>query len=967
MSPTPAFINPSVLERLTQGSFVPARKSSVKAPSERRNALSPLAITKRCIRYEPQVFTHRRPLIIQMAQALNDEAQKILLVGGPQGIGKTSLVRGLIELMGSRQKDQSSSTDPQLLWFDVNRHTDFEEIIQFLIQYITEVCTTVNEQTPATSAERRMDRNRGTNSLAALGEDPLKRLESQLQQVQNMPLLLVLDNVEYIVDTNLRLNSFPFKELLNFLLGFPNIKMVLIGERLPYADMSPNQDGILDIQLDGLSEAETIAFWQNRAQKMSSDPAILERELITDDSEVLRHLARKTQGAPWLIKTIDHLHQHANLEFDTLNRLLDDAQNPTTTLVQLAYERLPDQHRRLFQTLSFLRHSVNAKSLLALMSVCFPLLDTQRPDASTIIDLLEHSLIRPFLKISFPPQQVLNHIRNRHHSNEDRKYPPWFELYFSAKQALYQSLPSSEQSRIHDVLQDFYLRDKANEAEQRVLRIKNRAMMAEAKYHGSLSRSRTTDFNKEELSASFSSKAYIYQQNRPLNATPSHKTLDDYRQIQLPETTEIGPTTEPATEDFSEASEANLTFESPSGLPSASFTDILSSLELNEDERSMLTTSSETIIHMLPANISPQTENPLPEPESKPQDIQKLTEQLLTETHEKEHTEEEERIIQKRLAAAVSIRDANRMARELLALARYRASRGRYDEALHCLDKTLQIKTDINYALLAEVYQLYGTIYKETYQHNAALTALSKAAASMKQVIGDDNTVSALWMQQLGRVYQDLGEIQIYRKQYTDASDSLLQALQWYQIAGEDARLAEVHFQLAGLYEDLDNTALAIEQYQQALILDERFDNWPAMAAILANLGNLYWQNGQTDQALHHLNRSLTCDQRLSEWAGQLRTLETIAKIQQEQEAWIEADNTLKQGLAIAMQQRLRLWQATFYTQLGQLATIKRNWTQALQYYEAARSCGENELSNDSLNWLTQVIAEVQSLASRSV
>lgn len=54
-----------------------------------------------------------------------------------------------------------------------------------------------------------------------------------------MPLLIVLDNMEYVVDSQLRLHSATFKSLLNFLLQFDNIKMLMAGERLPYADLAP--------------------------------------------------------------------------------------------------------------------------------------------------------------------------------------------------------------------------------------------------------------------------------------------------------------------------------------------------------------------------------------------------------------------------------------------------------------------------------------------------------------------------------------------------------------------------------------------------------------------------------------------------------------------------------------------------------------------------------------------------------
>ena len=88
-----------------EGRFVPARRArrkSGRSASDRRRVFSPLAVTKRCIRYDPNVFTHRRAQILQMAEALNDSASRMLLVSGIQGAGKTSMVRGVIELMGGQ-------------------------------------------------------------------------------------------------------------------------------------------------------------------------------------------------------------------------------------------------------------------------------------------------------------------------------------------------------------------------------------------------------------------------------------------------------------------------------------------------------------------------------------------------------------------------------------------------------------------------------------------------------------------------------------------------------------------------------------------------------------------------------------------------------------------------------------------------------------------------------------------------
>jgi tetratricopeptide (TPR) repeat protein len=945
MSQTPNFINRAVLKRLEEGSFVPLRKTQPHAgQSERRKILSPLSVTRRCIRYEPKVFSHRLSQILQMAHALNDATSKILLVDGAQGTGKTSLARGLIELMGGHA-ERKDTPDPQVLWFEANRHTDLEEIIQFLIQGITELCDTKAASGPF-SPDRRMDRSR---TATPSGEDPLKRLEKGLQHAASMPLFLVLDNVEFIVDANLRLNSPPFKELLNFLLARPNIKMALIGERLPYADMSPNQEGVLHIRLEGLTEADTLEIWRRKSAKTepNHDPAILE-ESLTDEADSLKQLYHKTKGIPWLVKAVTALHQHAGLSFSALNRSLKEGSEPSRDLVQLVYECLPTEaHRRLLQTLCFLRHPVNTKALYALNQACFPLIEAGTSgEAANITDLLEHPLIRPLLKVSFPPQQVLNQLRNRAESRKTDKFSPWFELYLSVKQALYQTLPPAEQARIHDVLQDFYLKDKSNEAEQRILRIKNRAMLAEARYHGGFVRLRGDSPGKADSAASISSKAYVYQQSRPLGG--SRKTLDDYRRIQIPDEPVPG-----LLEGTSNPVQIGQDDENPAiVLPPASFTDILASLEDEPDPDD----THEREMFSLEQLMAPKTHPPLPpqkseaEPENTAPSLTDLQPHLLAESH----LEVEERLIQQRLTAAALAHDNLKMAKELLALAQYRFNHGRPEEALRCLDKAVQLQP--GQLVLAEIHQLYGGIHKARYQYNAASAALTKAISHLEPLILLELTDPDL-VKRLSKAYQDLGEIQAYRKQYREAVESLRQAIHWAERAGEDHALGELAFQLAGAYEALGHTREAIQAYENAIKVDEHHHNLPALAATLANLGNLHLENGRPELAIDCLKRSLEYDRQLNEVEGQLTTLELLAQVYHEHQNQPQAEQTARQGLSLAVQNRLTLWQARFYTLLGQWAEEQAQWRQALQHYERARSCGEAELSKESLYFLDEVIA----------
>jgi len=962
MSEQLTFISPAIIERIENGSFVPARRSNPNLQmSDRRDVLSPLAVTKRCIRYEPKVFHHRQATVLRMAKALNLPERKILLVGGLQGCGKTSLVRGVIELMGSRNE--------QLLWFDVNRHTDFEEIIQFLIQYITYVCSAAGDDT-GTSFRRASD-------VQAATEDPIRRLEALINRVADMPLLIVLDNVEFIVDAELRFNSYPFKEMLNFLLAFPNIKMVLIGERLPYADMSPNQEGVEDIRLEGLPEQAATQYLQSKRKpnrETAPDPAVLELAAAPEaEREALKQLYHKTVGYPWLLKILFHLNHQANLDFYTLNRMLQSHESestaqalPVADLMGYIYQRLPDQHRRLFQVLSFIRHPINANTLLSMVNVCYPVLGPSQLDRDAVENMLEHSLLKGLLKISYPPQDVLAHIRNRKQNSgaegREKKFKAWYELYHTVKLILYSSLPQEERDRIHGVLQDFYMREKAQEPTSRILRIKNRAIIAEAKHHGSASRERKAGLPTVQLAvepvenASIASKTYLSKTARPV-PNPQRMTLEDYRSIRLPEPDAESETVVQLPTSFGQALEdsaGKLTLQEQ-----------LAEIELTDEEKELLFQKEAEIEAYHQRSEQPiAVEKPeatksveslpdkSPPSESQSDDLH----YLMQDSHE----DEREKQIQKRLTAAVAAQDKPAMVRELLELARYRADHGSYGSAGQCLEKALSLKAEVGKETLAEIYRLSGSVHKETYQHNAALASLSKAAVEIRKLMYEDDTVDAAWMGYLGKVYQDLGEIYAYRKQYTEAVESFNLALRWYFSADDDAHTAEVHFQLAGVYDDLQDTEQAIEHYQKSLKLDEASGNRLSAASTLANLGTLYREQGQWANAIDCFQCSFQHDREVGNTEGQLTTLDTLATTFMLYDALPKAEAVARQGLAQALQSGSELWKASFYMKLGQIAELQQDWQKALSHFQLAYSTGTMELSQQSLRWIEEKIAEAK-------
>jgi tetratricopeptide (TPR) repeat protein len=644
---------------------------------------------------------------------------------------------------------------------------------------------------------------------------------------------------------------------------------------------------------------------------------------------------------------------------------------------------------------------------------------------------LEHSLLRPVLKISYPPQEVLAHVRAKRQqkqgnppsdkpsaegaspnafaagvnavakgdedstvnrfrtasevssSNEETpeegkdgksagRFKPGYELYHVVKRILYRSLSFPERERIHGILQDFYMRERTQESENRILRVKNRALLAEAKFHGSGARGRKP--GKGEKNSDVAAAAatqlpqtpYQYRTTPPLSSR-QRLTLDDYKRLSLPdmgdeaETSLEGPT-------FTERLEAAATAR-PMSPP-------LSDLELTDEERILLhrveppTVMRQVVVpKALPAGDSLEEQlraeamqasqwlKPS-EPKDAPVkqapeaalglDLQRLTADLLQEAN----ADEQEKDIQQRLAAAVARQDRPCIAQELLELARNRSGRGRYQSAAQCLEKAHSLRGYAKKEVMAEIYRLSGSVNKETYHHNTALASLTKAAAQIKRLMYEDETVNAIWLGRLGQVYQDLGEIHAYRKQFDQAVDAFSQALRWYHSVDDPTHEAEIHFQMAGAYDDLGQADSAIVHYEKALALDEAGGNFLSVAASLTNLGNLHLDGGRLDEARECFRQALQHDRTHQNVEGQLQDLECLMSLYQNEENYSQAENAAKQALTIALREGLRLWQASLYLKLAQLYATQANWPKALQNFERSRTSGESELSSDSLAWL---------------
>ncbi|MCA9808177.1 MAG: hypothetical protein KC476_09510, partial [Cyanobacteria bacterium HKST-UBA06] len=473
-----------VLDRLVSGRFVADRKPVISLKdAERRQVFSPLNVTRRAIRYEPLVFGNRKQLVIDCCHILNDFTHKLLMISGPSGRGKSSFVRGLCEMLGGGHQ--------QLLWFDVSAHTDQDEIVRFLIEYMTYVLREFGDQAKTEEAQKHQADLRDT--------DPFVTLMQLLEQSSHIPIVIVIDNVDFIVSSRQTIRSVELKDTLNFLLGYDNVKLIFSGTQMPLADMSPLSPLIHHMELPKLAPQEG---WTIIQRHCDLSVGMLESEY--------RQLIHYCDGEPFAIYLLSQF-ARSQPDFHYWLSLFEVHQGHIyNAFLAHLLNSLTPQETKLLGLFSLINHSITATGLKALVGVCMPEL---RQFSFTDI---EHSDIHVLMQKVFPPQLVLDQLRNRQREREalaqgNRNHRPieaFYQLWERFRDTLKQVLPPEMRALYHSQLQQFYIEERNKPLWKRVYQARTRHLLTEAQYHSNqvkkLEREGYTSQNLGALAASAS-------------------------------------------------------------------------------------------------------------------------------------------------------------------------------------------------------------------------------------------------------------------------------------------------------------------------------------------------------------------------------------------------------------------------------------------------------------------------------
>ncbi len=847
------FIPPPVLQRLITGQFVPQRQQVKSYPlRDRRNRLSALNVLRKILRYEPLVFSTHTPRIIEAAKALNTPDCNVCLISGPNGRGKTAFARALTEMMAE---------PTQLLWFDVSRHTDYEDIIQFLVEYLTYLCGLL-----------------GLGARLPKTQNPIETLENLLGQASHIPFLVVLDNIEFLVAPNQTFRARQFRDALQFLLSFPNVKLMLMGQQLAPTELRLLSENPFTLTLP------TLSVEQSRMVLNALMPEVL------GVPEGLEAASTFFQGEPYRLNLWARLRHSRSPETSSPPM----AGHPDAWLLGRVLERLSPEEKTVLHLLSFLRHGLSLSGIRHLIKAYDPNLAT--------FDLLspEHTPLRWLLKKVYPPQLVLSRLRARlEEAGSVLPMEGCYQVIEAFQNNIAMSVPQAEQSRIHEVLQAFYLSESERHLSERFYAVKSPYLTLEAQYHAS--------------------------RLRQVTSTP-----EPIPQTEVPVRPRIGPE-----HKLSSVPEPRLNAPRPKHaspiriqrrLPEEAVEVRLNDTDLQKLAR-YITPAAEG--STTPASVEAMASatgasSPEPPPEKGHEPLQLLIELLQAP-------------FQSDTLAAIE---------EALATALPEATLPKGSTSEDVFKSVLRLGEERHHPLLQVLaHRALAQHLKRQYHYQDALIHL-KAMAHLFETTPLDPAHTEL----LAESYRERAEIAAFYGDTTTAQAAYEHSLRLGGLTPEAQ--SDSHLKLAELFEQAQLPDEAIAHYRES-IRSSRKAGLSGLPALF-QLGSLYFGLGNLRRAHLMLRLAYRTASALEDAKLAFHSLLSLSELAMTRENSPAAERYAQQALEKAMTLLDKTDCASAYVQLGDLAQRQTAWQKADQYYAAAETIAQQELSTESTRWIRQ-------------
>lgn len=265
---------------------------------------------------------NRTEYLKETCQALNSDDQKLILISGFQGTGKTEFINTLIYALEENILD---------FYYECSSITHLDDIILSLFNYLKKVSI----KTPEYKRTFKISNNQSID----------ERLMNYIKSL-NTPLLIVIDGFENLINDNLT----ELTHFFDFLSSLSEIKIIVSGRKINLSDFI-NSDNTFEIRLGGLEEQETFK--------------ILRSNGIEETESCMQQIFQVTRGYPenllWFSNAVNALKIPS---FELMQEYHSKEQKSFEEFIyQKILKSIPDEYQKTICFFATIRHSLNLETL----------------------------------------------------------------------------------------------------------------------------------------------------------------------------------------------------------------------------------------------------------------------------------------------------------------------------------------------------------------------------------------------------------------------------------------------------------------------------------------------------------------------------------------------------------------------------------------------------------------------------
>lgn len=807
-------------------------------------------------------YFSRREYLLEIFNALNTKGINPIFIGGFQGTGKTELVKAV-----------NHALEEQVLrfYYECSIITNLDDIMLSLYGYLNKFS----------------DDNQRIKPLRPQSID-----EMLVNYVNNLkrPLLICLDSFEYLLNEQLKVADSELSKFLNFLLGNPLIKIIIVSKKLPHSTIGQEKDNFLTVRLGGFDEETGLLFLQNKG--------------ISGAGNLLNQVFEVARGYPesllWFSSAINSLKISP---FDILREYLGFSGSFEEYIARKVYLNLPQSFKKLVWFFAVIRHPISNKAFEK-------------------------------MKLAHNPGNILEYLVSRMliTCNNDFYYMKPF-----IKEVIKDSIPEQEKVRIHSYLHELYAEQIAIKLVNRIFPISRKLLHSEQYYHYVCAGKQENKPGATKKTKQLEFEIYKSKNDFSYLAPKISQSVEEAEQAFLNELLE-----KTRDEDEKPVEKKKQNTEEPKTVhvPTTAVIELDNNfkIELSEEERALLGDDSSDDDQ----NIDVVYQEKQPEPvKIQPNLVQR--EELLKKAAEL--------VSENKLDFALdNYKEAYKISQKLddktaigsigVSISEIMHKIHRYDDAVDYLDKSLQAYKILNdKKSVNTVLSKLGDVHTDCYKHELALRYYKQVLDSDSGYIDDKSLLNA---------YLGCADIYSYRENLDQALDCYKKAVEKAVIINDIENIAKLLFKTALIYDDMGDYNNAIKYYKKNIELTDDFDVNPYLAPSLSNIASLYEENGDNFNAIDYYTRALDVDKKTNNYDGQFTTLSRLANLYLTLGNMEKANKYYHEEMEVARKTNDPYVIATSYLEIGDFYLAQKLYEKAVKSFILARKSIGNTISTDS-------------------